>query len=52
MQALFQQDSCPPTINQASHKPGHIQECGPDPSHSTLTSDLLSEPDLTLSGPK
>lgn len=50
MQALFQQDLCPPTINQASHKPGHIQECGPDPSHSTPTADLLWEPDLTLSG--
>lgn len=50
MQALFQQDLCPPTINQASHKPGHIQECGPDPSHSTSTTDLLREPDLTLSG--
>lgn len=52
MQALFQQDLCPPTINQGSHKPGHIQECGPDPSHSTSTTDLLWEPDLTLSGRK
>lgn len=35
MCALFQQDLCPPTINQGSHKPGHIQGCQPDSAHTT-----------------